>query len=76
MVISQSHNWLVSSFGFDLSHFYLPLHNPAYMYGEAPFVDLCHDPLQCLAWWKVQAKDSNGSILSVRGLFFSVCNIK
>ena len=66
MVISQSHNWLVSSFGFDLSHFNLPFHNPAYMYGEAPFADLCHDPLQRLAWWKVRAKDSNGSILSVR----------
>ena len=36
------------------------------MYGEAPFADLCHDPLQRLARWKVQAKDSTGSILSVR----------
>ena len=36
------------------------------MYGETPFTDLCHDPLQRLDWWKARAKDSNGSIISVR----------
>ena len=56
MAISLSHNWLVSSFGFDLSHFYLPFHNPAYMYGEAPFADLCHDPLQRLLGGKFRPK--------------------
>ena len=42
------------------------------MYREAPFTDLCHDPLQRLGWWKAQAKDSNGSILSVSFLFLTV----
>jgi len=42
------------------------------MYGEAPFVDLCHDPLQRLGWWEARSKDSNASILSVHNFFILI----
>jgi hypothetical protein len=42
----------------------------AYMYGEDPFAAACFDPLQHLSWWEERAKDSNATIISVRGSLF------